>query len=208
MNLPQARKDNLLTTQLEDEVVVYDPERKQAHSLNRTALAVWKHSDGQTSISDLQRRASAEVGLPISEAAIWLALRKLERAHLLLERIGSSDGMTRRQVFGQAGRLGAAAMVATPLVLTTAVLPAAAQTSACPPTGTPQCAPLCVCFAPITGGARQCAAQVDGLACTNPPTVGFTCPTGSICVSAGGSTTNGTCHNTLTCLPAVQTCTC
>ena len=68
MNLPQAKKTNLLTTELEDEVVVYDPDSKQAHSLNRTAVAVWNHCDGKTSLGDLQRRVSAEVGAPISEA--------------------------------------------------------------------------------------------------------------------------------------------
>src|SRR5205807_232216 len=137
MKSPQARKDNLLTAELEDEVVVYDPERKQAHSLNRTALAVWNHSDGQTSLSDLKERVSAEVGTPVSEAAVLLALRKLERAHLLAEKLGAIEPMTRRQVLGKAGRFGAAAMIATPVVLSTAVPGAAAGIcSACAVLGT------------------------------------------------------------------------
>lgn len=155
MKFPQARKENLLTTELEEEVVVYDPETKHAHSLNRTALAVWNHCDGQTSLADLQQRVSADVGAPITDAAIWLALRKLERAHLLAERIGSSEPMTRRQMLGKAGRLGAAA-VAAPVVVSALVPVAAAAATPCSPAVVCGAGGTCACFNTVGNVGLTC----------------------------------------------------
>lgn len=70
MNRPRARRDDLLTTALEDEVVVYDPDRKQAHSLSRVAMAAWNHCDGATSIDDLRQAVADETGLNVDEEAV------------------------------------------------------------------------------------------------------------------------------------------
>lgn len=208
MNLPRARTDDLLTTQLEDEVVVYDPARKQAHSLNRTALAVWNHSDGQTSVSELQRRVSEDVGAPVSEAAVWLALRKLERAHLLTERLASTEPITRRHLLGQAGKFGAAAMLVTPIVVSAGVPAAALACSSCgtgpAPTGTDKC----VCGAHITacsvsGSPTTLPVCYDNLVTTTSTAgTGGACHTdadcigapASLCIIDGANTCNGTCH--------------
>jgi hypothetical protein len=193
MNLPKSRRDNLLTTELEEEVVVYDPERKQAHSLNRVAVAVWSHCDGETtSLAELQRRVSAEVGTPVTEAAVWLALRKLERAHLLMERIGSSDAMTRRQLIGQAGRLGAAA-VATPIVLSALVPVSAAAISVCSGTSA-VCQTGCRCQslfpAPGSPPTTQCVTGgVPGVACTTAVGGASNCAAGTGKCYVSGTTT-------------------
>jgi hypothetical protein len=185
--LPRARRDDLLTTNLDDEVVVYDPERKQAHSLNRVAVAVWHHSDGTQTIEDLQRLASDEIGTPVPPEAVWLALRKLERAHLLLDKVGGSP-LTRREMLGKSARYGAMAM-ATPLIASALVPVAAAAVS-------PACTGQ-VCFE-FTGGCNSradcfCWTRFDlgGLCtpdffCNDPdhPTCGpgNSCPGGSVCV--------------------------
>jgi hypothetical protein len=168
MNLPLAKTTNLLTTELEDEVVVYDPERKQAHSLNRTAVAVWNHCDGETSIGELQRRVSTEVGASVSEEAIWLALQKLERAHLLAEKLVSAGSITRREALEHAGRLGAAAMVATPLVFTAAVPAAAAVCSPCGilPSGTTVGTCACVDTTDTVPQRKCVATSAFSTACT------------------------------------------
>src|SRR6267143_2596281 len=184
MKLPEARTDKILTTDLEDEVVVYDPERKQAHSLNRTAVAVWRYSDGQSSLAEIRRRVIAELGSPISEASVWLALRKLERAHLLAEKLGSAEPMTRREVLGKAGRFGAAAMIATPIVLSAAVPAAAAIGSPC---GTVVCNPAgtCICFATVGAAAKSClVTAVSSIPCVVGAAGDATCQAqraGSVC---------------------------
>ena len=65
MKLPQARLD-VLRTDLEGEVVLYDPERHLAHSLNLAAGAIWNHCDGQNDLAGLQRLVSDELGVPVT----------------------------------------------------------------------------------------------------------------------------------------------
>jgi hypothetical protein len=127
MNLPRARLGELVATQLEDEVVVYDPDRKQAHSLNQVASAVWHHCNGVNTIAELQRLVSDEIGVPLDQESVWLALRKLERAHLLVESL-EPVGVTRRQVLGRAGQLVGASL-AIPVVVSAFVPTAAAAAS-------------------------------------------------------------------------------
>src|SRR5438477_3907215 len=91
MQSPRDRPKNLLTTRLDDEVVVYNPETKQAHSLNRLAVSVWNNSYGPATVDELQRRVSDEMGSPIEQAAIVKALHKLEKAHLLLSKVARSE---------------------------------------------------------------------------------------------------------------------
>jgi len=143
MNLPRGRRDDLLTTKLDDEVVVYDPETKQAHSLNRLAVSVWNHADGAETVADLQAKVSSDVGVAIDEAAVLSALRKLERANLLLEKAVAVGPMTRREILRKGGKLGAAAAV-TPLIASALVpMAAAAQSDLCAQ-GT-VCATLILC---------------------------------------------------------------
>jgi hypothetical protein len=115
---------------MEGEVVLYDPERHLAHSLNRAALSVWNHCDGQSTVADLQRLVSHELGVSIDESTIRLALKELELAHLLAEKLEDDDQtkVNRRQVLRKAGRWGAAA-VAAPLVVSALVPTAAAAVS-------------------------------------------------------------------------------
>lgn len=182
---PRARRDDLLTTNLEDEVVVYDPERKQAHSLNRVAVSVWKHSDGTKTIEDLQRLVSDDMGFPIDKESVALALRKLEKAHLLLEMVASSNPMTRREMLGKAGKLGATAM-ATPLIVSALVPIAAAATSpscavACSTCGSiPHCGPsgTCLCTTSISTGACLCG---ENFVCGTTAT----CASDEDCTEAG-----------------------
>ena len=215
MNLPRARRDDLLVTSLDDEVVVYDPVRKQAHSLNRVALAVWNHADGKHTIEDLTRLVADETASPTGEAAVRLALRKLERAHLLLNGISTADAMTRRDALRTAGRFGLAAMVATPMIASTMVPAAAAASSVCrgPIPGSSVSAPCgstCQCLKTMTPtgpGAPKCVdyTQPTITLCGTLPGKPFSgCPAGQICVEVDSSQNLGICYGAC----ARPTCTC
>ena len=54
-HLPLARKDALIVSELEDEVLVYDLKRDKAHCLNSTAASVWKRCDGKLAVTDMTR---------------------------------------------------------------------------------------------------------------------------------------------------------
>jgi predicted metal-dependent phosphoesterase TrpH len=107
--------------------VLYDPDRHQAHSLNRVAVAIWKHCNGNNSVAALRQLAKTELGVPVEEGVVWRALAQLQSAHLLVEEDPRS-AVSRRAILDKAGRLGIAAM-ATPLIASALVPVAAAAAS-------------------------------------------------------------------------------
>jgi hypothetical protein len=168
MSLPRARRDGLLKADLAEEVIVYDPERKRAHSLSGIAVAVWKHCDGLTSIADLQRLVAKELAHPVDEMTVLIALRELAKAHLLQAfPFGGAepDAVSRRAALKRAAKLGAGAL-ATPLVVSLGVPAAAAAASIS------FCAPGCqsppnVCCKSGDGRVNICASPTSRC-CSGP----------------------------------------
>jgi len=151
-HFPKARKDNVITRELGDEVLIYDRSRDKALCLNQTAAFVWKQCDGRTSIAQIANRLGSEMSsdfeTPIDERLVWYAISRLRREHLLEDQVeiprrvlASLNGhLDRRQVIRT---LGLTAIVAVPLV-TAIIAPTAAQAATClgsgaPCTSGPQC---------------------------------------------------------------------
>jgi hypothetical protein len=127
-----TRRDRLLIQEVGDELVVYDEQRHQAHSLNRTAALVWRHCDGHSSITELAALLESELGIQADEGLVWLALNRLEKAHLLREpltrpRIGA--GISRRQVVRKLGLVGTLTFLVPVVTTLIAPTPAMAQSS-------------------------------------------------------------------------------
>ena len=165
---PHARKNGVLTTELDDELIVYDTDSKWAHSLNLIAACVWRHCDGRHSIGDLQRVTSVEVGALVDEEAIVLALRQLDQAHLLVEAFPKTGLIvTRREMLRSARRVGAAAVVA-PIVFSALVpVPAAAASCIACQVLLPQ--PCVVGGTPCCNGCSCQPSQAGGLLCLPIP---------------------------------------
>ncbi len=85
--MPRARRDELVVEELPDETLVYDLKRHKALCLNRTAALVWRHCDGRTSVADIAALLNKELEVPADEAVVWMALDRLDRAHLLSESV-------------------------------------------------------------------------------------------------------------------------
>lgn len=167
---PRARRDELLVQEIGDELVVYDQKRHQAHRLNRTAALVWNLSDGRRSVADLAGSIGKELNVPANEEFVGVALERLDKAHLLLERSPESTGVnraSRRQALRRLGRVAAVALLVPAVTTIIAPTPAMAQSAAglqpcdgmrppcngtCPP-GAPRCViinpgsanPICGC---------------------------------------------------------------
>jgi hypothetical protein len=115
---------------LPDEVLVYDLDRHKAHCLNQTAALVWRRCDGKTQPAEIARRLQSELDQPFNVEMVWLALRQLDKIHLLVEPVDVPPklaGMNRREMVRT---LGLAAVVAVPLV-TSIVSPTAAEAATC-----------------------------------------------------------------------------
>ena len=149
MTLPLARQTELVVQELSDETLVYDLERDRAYCLNRASALIWRSCDGRTGVEELARTLERELGLPADEDVVWLALKGLQKAHLLQESViprWLESLYTRRQVLRKMGLFGAAVLLP---VITTVVAPTAAQALTCVtdctglPVGTPCDPPGC-----------------------------------------------------------------
>lgn len=165
---PKARQENIVVQEVFDELVIYDLLRNQLHSLNSTAALVWQHCDGQTSPAQVAAHLRAEMEVPQAEELVWLALDRLEKAHLLEQKVVRPDGfkISRRQVLRA---LGVSAFLLP--IIATIPAPAVAQTLTCPSTNVRT-------FDPYP--ASSCSTNLDDLcrtasACNNPLAFGLAC---------------------------------
>ncbi|MFN3324243.1 MAG: PqqD family protein [Bryobacteraceae bacterium] len=103
---PKARREQLATERLPDELIVYDLKRHKAHCLNRTAAYVWEHCDGLKDVPALARAISGEFGVPCDEPTVQLAVDLLREAELIEEEPPEGwSAISRRQAAGVAGAI-------------------------------------------------------------------------------------------------------
>ena len=103
---PRARREGLVVRQLPDELLVYDLERHEAHCLNRTAALVFNRADGQTPVHDIAAALRRELKAVDTDRLAWLALDRLDRAHLLDQAPTPPPGLvgpSRRDLLRRAG---------------------------------------------------------------------------------------------------------
>jgi len=152
---PLARREGLVIQKLEEEVLVYDTEKQQAHCLNGSAALIWEHCDGTRTVKELASLFRGDRTAKDREELVWIALADLEKSDLLKESVArpeASSGLSRRQMLKAAG---VAAMIAVPVV-STIVAPKAAQASTCLQTGT-GCTVSAQCCSGICDGTFFCA---------------------------------------------------
>ena len=97
------------------------------HALNPTAALVFEHCDGQTTPAELATRLETDLNVPDAEKLVWLSLDRLEKAHLLEEKVPPGNGkrgLTRREVLKMAGISLALLPVVKSIVLPTPMLAA------------------------------------------------------------------------------------
>ena len=113
---------------LDNELCVYDWQRKEVHNLNPTAALVWELCDGQTGPAQIADQLRADLDTPYAEDVVWMTLRELEQAHLLENEVVQPSGrstMSRRTLLKQ---MGVAAALLPVVVSIVAPGPVQAQT--------------------------------------------------------------------------------
>ena len=111
---PRARQNDILVERVGDETIVYDGERHEAHSLNRSASVVWQHSDGEHSVPQLAELLGSELGIEPDESLVEYALDRLASAHLIEN--APAESVSRRDAVRRL-TLAGAAVVGLPIVL-------------------------------------------------------------------------------------------
>jgi hypothetical protein len=148
--LPRTQKDSLVIRELDDETLVYDIERDEAHCLNQTAALVWKHCDGKTTAREAVQSLQSTLGVPVEADIVWLAVKQLQRFHLVEGTSKKSPGVSRRALVLKY----APAALALPVIMSITA-PAAFGAASCATNGqscvTTPCCPGFSCFgSPLT----------------------------------------------------------
>jgi hypothetical protein len=120
--LPRARRDGLVIRELDDETLVYDQERDEAHCLNQTAAMVWEQCDGKTTAVQAARSLQSRLEVSVDTDLVWLAVKQLQRFHLV-EASSKSPSMPRRDLVL---KYAPAALVLPVIISISAPTPAAA----------------------------------------------------------------------------------
>lgn len=113
---PLSRQRDLLTRELENEVLIYDLEIDKAFSLNQTSSLVWLACDGKKNISQITESVSAKLKSPATEDLIWFTIDELKKLNLIEngEQLPSAfNGISRREVIK---KVGLGTMVALPVI--------------------------------------------------------------------------------------------
>ena len=135
ISLSKVRTD-VLSHQLDDQVVVYDPRSDAVHLLDQTTGCVMELlKEGGRSVDELTEELGRRIGYGPSPGLLLLALEELRRAKLLDESEGprkpiSGPGMFRRAMLKKVAAAGATALL-VPLVVTITPGAANAQASTC-----------------------------------------------------------------------------
>jgi hypothetical protein len=144
---PSARAAGLVVERIDDEVVIYDLETKEAHCLRPLAAVVFEQCDGTATVDEIATVAEKQLAEPVSAEAVASAVAQLEELGLLAVPMvvvngngngdGDRDGLSRRDMLRRAGYTGAA-VAAAPLV-TSIVAPTAAMAQSGIATGCAGC---------------------------------------------------------------------
>lgn len=116
--IPVARTANILVTEVDNEVMIYDRERDACHCLNPIATKVYYYADGRNTVDDIATFLEQELDLSEDvdiRGLVWLALEELEKCHLLKEYLREplpDERVTsRRKVLGKTTKLAGAAAI-------------------------------------------------------------------------------------------------
>src|SRR5438045_66180 len=128
----KPQRINALTRAFYDDLLVYDAQSHRAHSLNKTAAAVWSQCNGDATAPEIARRLESTLQSGSAEALVEMAIGKLRRAGLLVD--GEQDQnhpqlLSRRKVL-RGIRTAAGVMIP---VVATLVLPTPTEAASCFP---------------------------------------------------------------------------
>jgi hypothetical protein len=133
--LPKARNKDLLVEEMAGELIIYDVLTDKAHCLNPSAAAIWKHCDGDRSVSDLRRELFPAVPAETGEELVKACLERLRRRQLLEDAPEQAlVDLSRRALLRKVALGAAAAGVIAPLI-SSVIAPTPAYAVTCLPSG-------------------------------------------------------------------------
>src|SRR5262249_41926159 len=114
--LPQARKNNIVVQELNNETLIYDLKTNKAYCLNHTSALIWNLCDGTNSVTEISHILSQKMNQLVNDDLVWLALDQLKSDNLLEQSNEfkiNYQGLTRREVIR---KIGFASLVTLPII--------------------------------------------------------------------------------------------
>lgn len=165
---PINRKSDLVTQELEKEILIYDLLTDKAFSLNETSSLIWSLCNGKNSVSEITAELSKKLNSSVGEDFVWFALEQLKKDNLLEnggEILIDFGDLSRREVIRKVGFATLAALPVIAAVSAPSAVRAASTCSTAAPGGV-QC--RCNCNV-AQGGTCSSGLVVD------PCNAGCTC---------------------------------
>lgn len=159
---PAARLTDLVTSEVGDEVLVYDQKSHHIHHLNQTSAVIWRLCDGTRTIADLATATGSELRAAVDENTVQLALAKLSDANLLEQPIAEAARgslQSRRKLLRRAAIAGAGIAAVPAIASITAPSAAAAGSATC--TGSCTALDLSGCSCTCNGDVVEATACVN-----------------------------------------------
>ena len=186
---PRALRTGLLVQTVGDQQVVYDQKRQRLHVLNRTTSLVWRHCDGQRTLSDLIDLVGRELNAPVDESVVVLALEQLAEARLVEGAAASTSGtesLSRREMLQRAAAVAVGVLV---------------------PSITSCGSPLAPDGAPNPSAAARLSLETNTTTTSGPPTTTTSGPPTTTTTSTSGPPTTTTTTTSTTGAPTTTTTT-
>lgn len=169
-NIPKTRQENLVTQELENEILIYDVKSNKCFCLNVSLKLIWQFCDGKNSVDKISNLMSRKLKTIVNENLVLLGLRELYREDLLEKDSDLEPNFLKSSRRELIKNIGFASVTVLP-VISSVIAPSAlsAQSIAglslftvCTPAG-PVCRPGLSCrssinpFAPTVIDSRCCA---------------------------------------------------
>jgi hypothetical protein len=157
---PGRRCESLVVQDLPEEVLVYDLQRHRAFCLGKNISWIWRQCTGHRTPKQMADALGKELGVPVGEDVVDVALHRLARARLLSSPIPpmpAAPHRSRRELLRRVGVVGGLSILAISS-------PTAGQAATCLPAGT------CVSSHCMDAGGRVCcsgsnACRQNSMAC-------------------------------------------
>ena len=152
-----------------DDVVLYDPEAIQYHTLNSAAYAVWRQCDGQRTIEEVRRALDFD-GYNLHSDAVLLAVAQLDESGLLEVDERTFEVRVQRRKVLKLAAVGIITAVGLPVVSSITAPDAAAQNSCGGPCASPNvcCTASGPCRLPLGSSCTADSQCCPGALCRNP----------------------------------------
>lgn len=115
-SFPLSRSENILTQELEEEILIYDLSGDRALCLNRSCMMVWQECDGSKPVSEIAGILTGKLGSAVTEEFVWLAIEQLDKENLLENKPQMPEsfaGLSRREAIR---RVGLASVAVLPVI--------------------------------------------------------------------------------------------